>query len=290
MPSSSIGGGPATASTDTGPPSETVNGDWNVGADAREAEACRTTVRRVRVLTSNPMAAAVVGHVTGSPPTSATRGGSAMRWTRIVVLAAVSLGLSTGTGARRPRRPLRAAAVRRRVHGPLLRRGRGARPDRLLRRGPAVRRVRQARHHRGQRRRGRVRARRAGPVRDRRDRSASTGSRTTGACSSRGRRPGRSRWDGSYWFDKGTGQAAGRLRHLTVGGQPMGVDQAARLVAPVSPELAAYLRSYGRGGDGIGDVGDAGVPLDPRCARWLARALPPPAAADRRGRPRWPIR
>jgi hypothetical protein len=74
------------------------------------------------------------------------------------------------------------------------------------------------------------------------------------------------RWDGSYWFDKGTGQAAGRLRHLTVGGEPMGVDQAARLVAPVSPDLAAYLRTFG-GRDSSGTSADAGVPLDPRCVR-----------------------
>jgi hypothetical protein len=72
------------------------------------------------------------------------------------------------------------------------------------------------------------------------------------------------RWDGSYWFDKGTGQAAGRLRHLTVGGQPVGIDQAARLVAPVSPDLAAYLRTFGGGSSGT--AADAGVPLDPRCA------------------------
>jgi len=73
------------------------------------------------------------------------------------------------------------------------------------------------------------------------------------------------RWDGSYWFDKGTGQAGGRLRHLTVGGQPMGVEQAARLVAPVSPDLAAYLRTFGGRGSS-GTSADAGVPLDPRCA------------------------
>jgi hypothetical protein len=74
------------------------------------------------------------------------------------------------------------------------------------------------------------------------------------------------RWDGSYWFDKGTGEAAGRLRNLTVGGQPAGVEDAARLVEPASPDLAAYLRRFGRGStSGIG--ADAGLPLDPRCAR-----------------------
>lgn len=74
------------------------------------------------------------------------------------------------------------------------------------------------------------------------------------------------RWDGSYWFDKGTGQAGGRLRNLTVGGQPMGVEQAARLVATASPELAAFLRTYGDGrSSGLG--ADLGVPLDPSCPR-----------------------
>ena len=73
------------------------------------------------------------------------------------------------------------------------------------------------------------------------------------------------RWDGSYWFDKGTGEAAGRLRHLTVGGQPASVAEAAALVRPVSPELAAFLDQYGHGGSGTAFVGS--VPLDPRCSK-----------------------
>ncbi|MGZ4508336.1 MAG: hypothetical protein ACXVX8_01655 [Blastococcus sp.] len=73
------------------------------------------------------------------------------------------------------------------------------------------------------------------------------------------------RWDGSYWFDKGTGQAAARLRGFTIEGQPAGVNQAADLVATVSPALADYLRAYGHGGSGLGT--DAGVPVDPTCAR-----------------------
>jgi hypothetical protein len=73
------------------------------------------------------------------------------------------------------------------------------------------------------------------------------------------------RWDGSYWFDKGTGQAAGLLRHLTVGGQPAGVAEAAAIVRPASPELAAFLEQYGRGGSGTAFAGS--VPLDPRCGR-----------------------
>src|SRR3954454_10400931 len=71
------------------------------------------------------------------------------------------------------------------------------------------------------------------------------------------------RWDGSYWFDKGTGEAAGRLRHLTVGGQPASVARAAALVRPVSPELAAVLMQYGSGGSGTAFFGT--VPLRRRC-------------------------
>ena len=72
------------------------------------------------------------------------------------------------------------------------------------------------------------------------------------------------RWDGSYWFDKGSGQAAARLHNLTIGGQPAGLRRAARVVAPYSPELAAFLRSYSRGGNGMGYSGS--YPFDPRCA------------------------
>ena len=72
------------------------------------------------------------------------------------------------------------------------------------------------------------------------------------------------RWDGSYWFDKGTGQAAARLRHLTIGGQPATLRQAARAVAPYSKQLARWFRDYGRGGDGMGYSGP--FPFDPTCA------------------------
>jgi hypothetical protein len=72
------------------------------------------------------------------------------------------------------------------------------------------------------------------------------------------------RWDGSYWFDKGAGQAAARVKHLTIGGEPARLRDAARAVAPYSPELAEWFRSYSRGGDGMGYSGS--FPFDPRCA------------------------
>lgn len=72
------------------------------------------------------------------------------------------------------------------------------------------------------------------------------------------------RWDGSYWFDKGAGEAASRLRHLTIGGEPASLSQAAAAVAPYSSEIAAFFRSYSRGGDGMGYSGS--YPFDPRCA------------------------
>jgi hypothetical protein len=72
------------------------------------------------------------------------------------------------------------------------------------------------------------------------------------------------RWNGSYWFDKGTGSAGARLRGLTIGGRPATLREAAREVAPYSPQLADYFRRYSRHGDGGGYHGT--VPFDPRCA------------------------
>jgi hypothetical protein len=60
------------------------------------------------------------------------------------------------------------------------------------------------------------------------------------------------RWDGSYWFDKGTGVGAARLRNFQIGGQPAGPDDAANLIAPLDPDLAALIRQYGEGPNGGG--------------------------------------
>ncbi|MET7382361.1 hypothetical protein ABZT08_26715 [Streptomyces sp. NPDC005526] len=45
-------------------------------------------------------------------------------------------------------------------------------------------------------------------------------------------------WDGSYWFDKSTGSAGARLRHLTVAGVPATPAHAARVLRPYDPRLA----------------------------------------------------
>lgn len=72
------------------------------------------------------------------------------------------------------------------------------------------------------------------------------------------------RWDGSYWYDQGSGQAGARITGLTIGGRPATLVQAAALVAPYSPALAAYLLTYAHGGDGMSFA--AGVPFNPSCA------------------------
>jgi hypothetical protein len=55
------------------------------------------------------------------------------------------------------------------------------------------------------------------------------------------------RWDGSYWYDRGRGIGGVLMRNFRVGGQPSGAQQAAALVATVSPPLAAQIRRYGKG-------------------------------------------
>src|SRR5207249_4568450 len=59
-------------------------------------------------------------------------------------------------------------------------------------------------------------------------------------------------WDGSYWFDKGNGTGAARLRNFAIGDQPAGPDQAADLIAPLDPDLAMVIRRYGEGAGGGG--------------------------------------
>lgn len=73
------------------------------------------------------------------------------------------------------------------------------------------------------------------------------------------------RWDGSYWWDLGSGQIAARLTNLTIAGQPATIARAATYAALVSPALAAYFLRYGTGGDG--GALDLGIPVNPLCPR-----------------------
>lgn len=65
-------------------------------------------------------------------------------------------------------------------------------------------------------------------------------------------------WDGSYWFDKGSGRAGAILRHFKIDGQRTSSEQAEKLIATASPKLATIMRSYGASAE-------FGVPFDPRC-------------------------
>src|SRR4051794_8190644 len=60
------------------------------------------------------------------------------------------------------------------------------------------------------------------------------------------------RWDGSYWYDRGRGIGAVLMRNFRVAGQPVGADQAAALVATVSPPTADQIRRYGKGSGASG--------------------------------------
>lgn len=74
-------------------------------------------------------------------------------------------------------------------------------------------------------------------------------------------------WDGSYWFDKGNGTGAARLRNFQVGGQPGSPDQAADLIAPLDPEMAAVIRQYGEDEGGGGGSSFCTAVFDPGCVR-----------------------
>src|SRR4051795_12090798 len=60
------------------------------------------------------------------------------------------------------------------------------------------------------------------------------------------------RWDGSYWYDRGRGIGGVLMRNFRVGGQPSGAQQAAALVATISPPMADQIRRYGKGSGASG--------------------------------------
>jgi hypothetical protein len=75
-------------------------------------------------------------------------------------------------------------------------------------------------------------------------------------------------WDGSYWWDLDRGLGGAILRHFRIAGQPVGVEQAAALVAVVAPGLAKFIRRYGAGPDGGGGV-TVTLPASLPCSRFL---------------------
>ena len=79
-------------------------------------------------------------------------------------------------------------------------------------------------------------------------------------------------WAGSYWFDRGTGQAAAILRDFQIAGQPAGADQVADLIEPLSAEWAETLRAYSGGPEGGAGGWVTFEGADPSCA---ATAEPP---------------
>lgn len=85
-------------------------------------------------------------------------------------------------------------------------------------------------------------------------------------------------WEGSYWYDRGTGQAAAVVRDLRIAGQPAGADQVADLLEPLSAEWADAVRTYGGGGGVGGWVRLEGA--DPTCAPADAPPAEEPAGDD----------
>ena len=72
-------------------------------------------------------------------------------------------------------------------------------------------------------------------------------------------------WDGSYWYDRVAGTGGAITRNMTVGGVPADAGQLAALIAPVDPDLAAVIGTYGSGpGGGGGASFELGF-NDPSC-------------------------
>lgn len=95
-------------------------------------------------------------------------------------------------------------------------------------------------------------------------------------------------WDGSYWYDRVAGTGAAITRNFTVAGQPASPSQVAALIAPLDPDLAAVIDTYGAEGGGGGASFALGF-NDPSClgARLLNHfqcyQLKPPSFVARPG-------
>jgi hypothetical protein len=73
-------------------------------------------------------------------------------------------------------------------------------------------------------------------------------------------------WDGSYWFDKGNATGGAELGNFSIGGQPASPGQLADLIAPLDPDLATVIRTYGNGQGGGGGSTFELPASDPTCA------------------------
>jgi hypothetical protein len=52
-------------------------------------------------------------------------------------------------------------------------------------------------------------------------------------------------WDGSYWFDRGTGVLAGHLANFRINGVTAGIGDVVQALRPVFPDVADALAAYG---------------------------------------------
>ncbi len=74
-------------------------------------------------------------------------------------------------------------------------------------------------------------------------------------------------WDGSYWFNKGNGTGAARMRNFAINGQPADPGPAADVVQLFSPEMADVIRTYGESPTGGGGASFELGYGDPTCAQ-----------------------
>jgi len=63
-------------------------------------------------------------------------------------------------------------------------------------------------------------------------------------------------WDGSYWFDKASGQGGMKLQNFRVHGVTAGVGDVAAAIQSFAPAVADLLRAYGAG------PGESGLSID----------------------------
>ena len=96
-------------------------------------------------------------------------------------------------------------------------------------------------------------------------------------------------WDGSYWFDRVSAGGGAIVRNFTIAGVPADAGQVAALIAPLDPELAAVIGTYGAGPSGGGGASFALGFNDPTCLterslnHFQCYKLKPPSYVPRAG-------